>query len=433
MIQNKIPPQSTEAEESVIGTLLAYPASIDKVIATLTPEMFYKSDLQAIYTCCIEIFSKFGSVDLVTVTDELRKKGITDKIIYITELSGRVVSDSMIEYHALLIKEKYILRKYIQAGNEIVTLAYTEDLSAVSEKAEMDILIISGKIHTKEPKMLGLLVDSAIDIIAKLLKKEISLIGIPSGFSTIDRITGGFKRKELIIVAGRPSMGKTAYALQIAKNSAEQGFPVVIFSCEMGEEELARRFLSGVSGKTNVELISGRCELENLLAVSEPLLKLGIYVDDTSAITLLELRAKARKLILKNGIQLIIVDYLQLMSGNGQSREQEVSCLSRGLKSIAKDLDIPIIALSQLNRLSEARSDNKPRLSDLRDSGAIEQDADVVMMIHRPAYYGAKTAQINNIEKDTKGLMVVDLAKNRNGATGEIGLTHNESITKIHE
>ena len=433
MIHDNPPPQNTEAEEAVIGTLMAYPDSMNNVIAILTPEMFYKSDLKEVYQSCYDIVQQHRKFDLITITDELRKKGITDKTIYLTELSGRVFTNQMIENHALLIKEKYLLRKYIQAGNELAAMAYTEDLTVVSEKAGMDILNISGKLHTKEPKKLCGLVDGVIDVIDKLIKKEITLIGVPSGFTSLDRLTGGFKKKELTVIAARPSMGKTAIALQIAKNAAEYNNPVVIFSCEMSEDELARRFLSGVSGRSNVELISGRCDIDNLLAASEPLLKLNIFIDDTSAISLLELRAKSRKLILKYGIKMIIVDYLQLMTGIGQNREQEISFLSRGLKAIAKDLDVPIIALSQLNRQAEGRADKKPQLADLRESGAIEQDADVVILLHRPAYYQIKTANINGTERSTDGLMVLNIAKNRNGATGEINLIYNDCVTEIHE
>jgi replicative DNA helicase len=433
MIQDKTLPQAIDAEETVIGTLLAYPESINNIIAILTPEMFYKSELQLIYKCCLGIIKKFGTIDLITLTDELRKKGIIENYIYLVELSGRVITDRMIENHALLIKEKYLLRRYIKAGDELSKFAYTGDLADVAEKAEMAILNISNKLHTKEPKKLGGLINDVISVTDKLVKKEISLIGVPSGFTKFDRLTGGFKKKQLIIIAGRPSIGKTALALQIAKNAAELYNPVGIFSCEMSEDELARRFVSGVSGRSNVELISGRCEVNNLLTTSEPLLKLEIYIDDTSAISLLELRAKARKLILKFGIKMIIVDYLQLLTGVGQNREQEISYLSRGLKSIAKDLDIPVIALSQLNRLAESRVDRKPQLADLRESGAIEQDADIVMLLHRPGHYGIKTANLNNTERSTDGLIVINLAKNRNGATGELGLIHNESMTQIIE
>jgi len=430
---DKIPPQAVDAEETVIGTLMAYPDSINNVMAILTPEMFYKSDLQSIYRCCIEIIQRSGGVDTIMLGDEMRKKNIPFDVAYLMELSGRVMSERMIENHALIIKQQYLKRKYIQAGSELVNMAYTEDLADVAEKAETDILNISGVLHSKEPKKLGILVDDAINVIDKLRKKEISLIGVPSGFTSLDRITGGFKRGELTIIAGRPSMGKTALALQIAKNAAELDYPVGMFSLEMAQFEQALRFLSGVSGYSNVDLISGRCDIEQLLKASESLLDLGIFIDDTPAITLLEVRAKARKMILKHGIKMIIVDYIQLMTGSGQNREQEVAYLSRGLKAIAKDMDVPVIAMSQLNRNLETRSERKPALADLRESGAIEQDADIVMLLYRPAYYGISSYSVNGIDNNTSGIMVVNLAKNRNGCTGELILKHNESLTRIKD
>jgi replicative DNA helicase len=436
MIPDKLPPQSIEAEEAVIGTLLAYPESINNVIAILSPEMFYTSKLQSIFRCCLEVNKKYETLDMITVNTELKKKGIDDKIIYLTELSGRIMTNQMIEIHAMLIKEMYLKREYIKLANEIADSAYRDDLADTVAKAETGLLNLSGKLHTREPKLLGLIVDDALDLIEKINKKEIQLFGVPSGFSVLDRITSGFNKKELTIIAGRPSIGKTALALQIAKNTAGFHFPVGIFSCEMSQFQQAVRFLSGVSGFTNTELRSGRCDMDHLRETSESLQQLGIYIDDTSAISLIELRAKTRKLILRYGIKLMIVDYLQLMSGSGkkQNREQTVSELSAGLKSIAVDIDIPIIALSQLNRLAEDRADKRPQLRDLRESGAIEQDADLVILIHRPAVYGIKyITDTNNKEKSTDGLIILDLAKNRNGATGELILQHNISMTLIKD
>lgn len=432
MTPDRIPPQAIEAEKAVIGTLLAYPDTLDNIISVLTPDMFYQADLSEVFRVCLDITRQGRKFDVITVSNELQKKGL-QKLTYLVELSERIVSNQMIEIHALLVKEKYLLRKYIQVGNELANMAYSEDLADVSEKAEMDLLNISGFLQRKEPKKLGDLIDGVINTIERIQNKEIALVGVPSGFTRLDRVTGGFKRGELTIIAGRPSMGKTALALQIAKNAAELKNPVALFSCEMSEDELARRFLSGVSGRSNIDLTSGRCEIDNLLTTSEPLLSLPVYIDDTSSISLLELKAKARKMILKFGIRLAIVDYLQLMTGSGQNREQEISNLSRGLKAIAKDLNIPIIALSQLNRQAEMRRDKKPQLSDLRDSGAIEQDADICMLIFRPAYYNLGTSEIDGADVSSQNLMIINLAKNRNGATGELPLTHNESMTKITE
>jgi replicative DNA helicase len=434
----KCPPQANDMEVAVLGIILTYSESFNDIADILTPEMFYREAHQKIFESCQNVFKKISSVDLITVTNDLRDNKNLDLIggpVYITSLCNTTATIGMIENYALIVKQKYVQREYIRVGNEIQSRAFddTYDVSEVAEYAEMELLEISGKIHRKEPKLLARLIDGVIDIIQKIINREITLIGIPSGFTKLDRVTGGFKRGELTIIAGRPGMGKTALALQIAKNAAELKNPIGFFSCEMSDESLARRYLSNVSGKTNVELLTGKCEIEKLLRDSEQLLKLGIYIDDTSHLSILELRAKSRKLILRYGINMIVIDYLQLMRGEGQNRETEVSSISRGLKSIAKDLDIPVIALSQINRESESTRDKKPGLSQLRESGAIEQDADMVILLYRPAYYKIDTCTSNNIDISTAGLLIADIAKNRNGATGEFNLKHNESLTNIYE
>lgn len=427
-MRNKKQPQAMNAEEQVIGTILSYPDSINNVISILIPEMFYDINLRNTYRICCELIMKGKTVDLISVT-----KNNNDLIPYLTGLTERIFTDQLIENHALIVKEKYLLRQYILTAQKIQEMAYTNDLAEVAEKAESDLLRLSGMLHNKEPQKVGILVDDVINNIEKLIQGKISLIGVPSGFNTIDRICGGFKRGELTIIAGRPSHGKTALALQIGKNAAERGYPVLIFSCEMSDEENATRYLSAVSGYSNTELITGRCEVDHLVKTTETLLNLQVYIDDTSAISLLVVRAKTRRMILKKGIKMIIIDYLQLMSGIGHNREQEISSISRGLKAIAKDLDITVIALSQLNRLPEGRTNKEPQLSDLRESGAIEQDADRVMLIYRPALYKIESINVNNQELDTKGMMVINMAKNRNGVTGEVILFHNESTTIIHD
>ena len=258
------------------------------------------------------------------------------------------------------------------------------------------------------------------------------MIGVPSGFTNIDRITGGFKKGELTVIAGRPSHGKTALALQIAKNASEMNYPTLIFSLEMSDDELASRYLSGVSGHSNIELTTGKCDVDLLLKASEQLINLPIYIDvSPPGLSVLELRSKARKMILKHDIKLVIVDYLQLMSGTGQNREQEIGSISRGLKALAKDLNVPVIAVSQLNRLAEGRANKEPQLSDLRESGAIEQDCDRAMLIYRPAYYKIDYITIGRDEIRTDNLIVCNMAKNRNSVTGELILNHNDSLTNI--
>jgi len=429
---DKILPHSNEAEEAVIGTLVGWPGTIDEVKAILKPEMFYNPVLGQVFKMCVDLSA---GLDLTTLSVELRKRGLSETLITITDLSSRIMSSALIVNHALLVKESYLLRQYIKAGTDLVESALTQDLYTVIEKVETDLLTISSQIYSKEPKQLGQVVDETLVKIQKIISEEIKLIGVPSGLTDLDRATGGFKAGEMTIIAGRPSHGKTALALQVAKNAAEFGSAVVIYSCEMSESELGVRFLSGASDYTNIELIRGDCDMKQLVDTSAPLLELPIFLDDTSAATLVDIRSKTKKLIIKHDIKMIIVDYLQLMEGVGQfktSREQQISYISRGLKSIAKDLNIAVIALSQLNREPEGRGDKKPMLSDLRESGAIEQDADIVLMVMRPSCYGLIKTMIAGVEESANGLMVVNIAKNRNGRQGEIILHTNDSVTYIH-
>lgn len=433
METDRILPHSTEAEEAVIGTLVSYPGLIDEVKAILTPEMFYRPDLGKVFKACVDL-SVNGGLDLTTLSIELRKRNMTDIILDLTDMSSRIMSSAMVENHALLIKQTYLLRQYVKVGAELVDVALTQDLDQVIDKVETDLLSISSQTYTKEPKRLGEVIDEVLVTVQKIISGEVKLIGVPSGFTSLDRATGGFKPGELTIIAGRPSHGKTALGLQIARNAAELGNAVGIFSCEMSESELGVRFISGVSDYTNIEIIRGDCDMKHLVDTSESLQQLPIYLDDTSAATIMDIRAKSKKLLLKHDIKMIIVDYLQLMEGVGQfksSREQQISFISRGLKSIAKDLNIAVIALSQLNREPEGRADRKPQLSDLRESGAIEQDADICLMVMRPSCYGLTTITIAGVEESARGLMMVNIAKNRNGRQGEITLHTNESVTYI--
>jgi len=425
------PPCIIEAEESVIGTILTHPNAINDIIGILRPEMFYSSEMQSIFKACMTVFNKYHSIDHVTVNNELGG----DKTIRFMELTAPILTNALIVTHATLVKEMFIKREFIKLANEIKVSAYSDDLADTIAKAETGILNLSGKLHTKEPKLLGLIIDEVIDLIDKINKDEIQLFGVPAGFTALDRITSGFGKGELVIIAGRPSVGKTAVAMQIAKNAAGFNFPAGIFSCEMSQFAQGIRYLSGASGYSNTQLKRKGCDVDHLKKTSEPLQGLGIYIDDTAGISLLELRAKTRKLILRHGIKLMIVDYLQLMSGSGtkQNREQTVSEISAGLKAVAVDLEIPVIALSQLNRKSEDRRDKRPEMFDLRDSGSIEQDADHVFLLFRPEMYGKYYTGPDNKQIDASGLIVMDIAKNRNGALGEIYLKHNESMTVIED
>ena len=437
----KVPPQCNDMEEAVLSAIMIDGNSIFEIVDILKPESFYREAHQKIYSASIELVKRNFPTDIFSVTEELRAHGQLDSVggpIYLTQLSSKVISTANVEYHARIVAQKHIQRELIRISTELQTRSFddTYDIAELMEYAEMSLLELSGSVYKKRPKKLSQILDNVITIIGKVISGEIKLIGVPSGFTSLDRATGGFKNGDFIIIACRPSVGKTSLAVQIAKNAAALKYPTAIFSCEMSEDELVIRCLSGSSGRSNVELINGRCDLDQVIKSSESLNQLPLYIDDTSGISVIELKAKARRLIMEHGIKMIIVDYLQLMTGSEDlgSREQEVSSISRGLKGIAKDLNIPVIGLSQLNRLIETRSDKKPKLSDLRESGAIEQDADIVIFPHRPEIYGDKTVLINDIEEPAKGLMLLILAKNRNGiANIELKLKCNESLTNIYE
>jgi replicative DNA helicase len=430
---NKIPPQAIDAEEMVLGACLCHPDMIGEI--NLTPGMFYKDSYGKIFNAIIEV-SKKGLCDLVTVTDYLHKSGQLEIVggpMAITKLTNNVVSPRMIVQHSLIINEKYRLREYIRIGSELANMGFVEDLQDISEYAESELFKISDSVQKKEPKKLNNCIDEVLIEVQKIYNKEKSLIGIPSGFTSIDRITGGWQPGNLIIIAGRPSMGKTALALTLASNSAKMGYPICLFSLEMSDSELSTRLLSGVSGYTNVEIRNANINLDKLCLKSNEIANLPILIDDTPALSLFELRSKVKKIIMRFGVKLIIIDYLQLMKAEAGNREQEVSVISRGLKAISKEFGIPVIALSQLNRGVEDRSDRRPRLSDLRESGAIEQDADIVCFVYRPAYYNMTTIEIDKETISTENLMVIDCAKDRNGALFSKALYHNSSLTVIQE
>jgi replicative DNA helicase len=312
-------------------------------------------------------------------------------------------------------------------------MAFEESLEEVIEFTESQILNISNFTQNKDPKKIDRCIDELLTEVEKIFKKEKSLVGVPSGFTSIDRITGGWQPGNLIIIAGRPSMGKTAMALTLALNPAKLNYPICLFSLEMSESEISARLLSGASGYSNVEIRNADLDFDKLVYSSDQVANLPIYIDDTPALTIFELRSKIKKMIIRYGVKMVIVDYLQLMKQDAGNREQEVSKISQGLKAIAKEYSIPIIALSQLNRGVEERADKRPRLSDLRESGAIEQDADIVCFIYRPYYYNILSIKIDENPIETKGLLIIDCAKDRNGALFSKCLYHNESLTIITE
>lgn len=434
----KVPPQANDMEEAVLGAILIDPDAIFTVIDILKPGSFYKEAHQKIYKSVIDLSKQNFPIDLLTVTEQLRKSSELDMVggpIYITQLLSKIASSSNIEYHARIIAQKYIQREMIRFSTELQSMSFDDsnDISDLIGFAESQLLDIVGITDKKEASKLINIVDTVIELIQKVQNHEIKLIGTPSGFTTIDRKTGGFKNGELTIIAGRPSMGKTAVALQIALNEAELNYPVAFFSLEMSKEQLAQRCISNVSGKTNVQLMEGHCNLDDVCQKTERFMSYNLFIDDSAGVSIYELHAKAKRLLLKYGIKIIVVDYLQLVHGDGQNREQQVSSVSRGLKVIAKDLNIPVIALSQLNRELEKTGNKKPQLSNLRESGAIEQDADVVWFIHRPAKYEQQTISINGKERSSEGIAEISIAKNRNGICGSFYLEHNISLTEFKD
>ena len=429
----KIPPQATDVEIALLGICLSYPDIACGL--RLKPEMFYKVVHQKIFAVILELENNASSI---SVTNKLRDKGELESVggpLYITKLTDSVYSDAMSEHYAAIVKEKYLRREYIRISTELIDQSFDDsfDLSELIEFAETGLFAVSDFSHAKEPEHVSKGIDEVLINVDKIQKKEKKLVGVPSGFTNIDRITGGWQPGNLIIIAGRPSMGKTALILELAQRSALLGYPVGIFSLEMSRYELSVRMLSSSGNYSNVDIRNAEVNLDTLVKGSEAVASLPIYIDDSSELSIPELRSKTKKLILRHGVKMIVVDYLQLLTGRGETRENEVSSISRGLKGISKEFDIPVIAVSQLNRAVEKTGSKMPGLADLRESGAIEQDADLVTFVFRPAYYGIRATEVNGIEVSSQGVMIYYAGKNRNGALFNEALYHNEFITKIKE
>lgn len=433
----QVPPQAPDAEEAVLGAAMLEEDAAMQVMSILKPEMFYIPAHQHIYSAIYDMTNMGKVVDLITLLGELRKRGELEEIggaVYLTELTSKVVSSANIETHARIVKEKYTAREYLRLSMQIQAMVYNDDdIGEITEAAENELLKLSSDSQKSEPERIDTCVDRILVNVQKVINNPGVLVGVPSGFSNIDRITGGFQNSDLIVLAGRTSMGKTSMALALARGAAMFGSPVGIFSLEMSKEQLVTRYLSGASGFSNMEIRNGKMDMKNLITASEVVANLPIYIDDSSNISVAELRSKTKKLIIQKGIKLVVVDYLQLMKSTGTNTEQEVSRIAEGLKSVAKDLNIPIIALSQLSRAVEGRGDKRPQLSDLRSSGSIEQASDIVTMIYRPAYYGMSDIEINGNTYNTKNLIIFDIQKHRNGALFPVVLYHNDALTVISD
>lgn len=437
----KLPPQAVDLEEAVLGAVMLEKEAVNDVIDILSPESFYKDAHQKIFAAIKDLFQRSEPIDILTVTAELRKRGELEIVggpYYITQLTNRVASAANVEYHSRIISQKHIQRELIKVSTDIVTKAYDDssDVFELLDEAERNLFkIAEGNIRKDYDEMKNLML-KAIKQIELAKDKQDGISGVPTGFSGLDRITSGWQKSDLIILAARPGMGKTAFILSMARNSAvDYNKPVAIFSLEMSSLQLVQRLIASETELSADKLRKGNLEnheWEQLNAKIGRLSKAPMFIDDTPALSIFELRAKCRRLKAQHDIQLIVIDYLQLMTTGGEgkgNREQEISTISRSLKSIAKEIDVPVIALSQLSRAVETRGgDKKPQLSDLRESGAIEQDADMVCFIYRPEYYGFTEDEQGN-PLTGKGQIII--AKHRNGALKDVDLRFIDRLAKF--
>ncbi|MGB7572867.1 MAG: replicative DNA helicase [Thermodesulfobacteriota bacterium] len=435
---HKLPPQHIEAEQSILGGILIENEAINRVMEILDADDFYRDAHRRIFNALINLSERDEPADLITLTNELRKIDQLDSIggaSYLASLIDSVPTAANIEYYARIVKEKAILRKLIQTSTEIITQSYEDrgDVEGFLDEAERSIFEISEKRVRPSFYPIREIVKQSFTTIEKLFKKKEAVTGVPSGFKELDRMTAGFQPSDLIIIAGRPSMGKTAFCLDVAEYAAiGNKIPVAIFSLEMSKEQLVIRMLCSQANVEGTRLRTGylnESDWPKLTIAAGNLSDAPIYIDDTAALSALELRAKARRLKSEYGLGMVIVDYLQLMRGRArvESRQQEISEISRSLKALAKELTIPVIAVSQLSRKTEERTGNKPQLSDLRESGAIEQDADLILFIYRDEVYNRSEDNPN------RGKAEVIIGKQRNGPIGKIDLAFLDKFTTFKD
>ncbi len=408
--------------------------AINTAVEKLRKEDFYKSANGEIFEAIVSLFNRDEPVDIITLSEELKKRGTLENVggvTYLTDLTGGVLTTTNVKYYCDIVKEKAILRRLIESCDNIIAKSYedTEDVNSIIEEAEKSIFdITQGRIDKGFAPLKDVLLES-FSKMEEMAAREGELTGLTTGFIDIDNKLSGLQKSDLILLAARPSMGKTALGINIATNAAlKAGASVAVFSLEMSKEQLVQRIISSVSHVNLQKIISGNLNEDEWLQIIDsmgPLSQAKIYIDDTAGISLTEMKAKSRRLKIERGLDLVLIDYLQLMQidGRAENRQQEISAISRGLKALAKELDCPVIALSQLSRAPELRSDHRPVLSDLRESGAIEQDADVVMFLYRDEYY--------NKDTDKKNIGEVIIAKHRNGPTGTVELVWLQEFTKF--
>lgn len=438
----KMPPQAVDLEEAILGALMLEKDAFTLVGDLLQPDVFYKDAHQRIFRAIQKLFANSDPIDLLTVSELLKNSGELEQVggyYYLSQLTSRVASAAHIEFHVKIIVQKFIQRKLISACTEIQSMAYDDatDVSDLMDKAQKSVFDIADGTIKKDTSEIASIIDEAIKGIEAAALKPDGISGVPSGFNALDAVTAGWQPSDLIIIAARPAMGKTAFVLSMARNMAVTNhLPIAIFSLEMSSVQLVNRLIASETELGSEKIKTGKLTQEEWLQLHsriKALINAPILVDDTPGLSIFELRAKCRRLKQKYDIQAIVIDYLQLMNAGGDmrgNREQEVSMISRQLKIIAKELNIPVIALSQLNRGVELRTGDakKPMLSDLRESGAIEQDADMVLFIHRPEKYGILT---DNEGNDLRGLADIIIAKHRNGAVGEIRLRFRGELTQF--
>lgn len=443
---HKLPPQSIEAEMSILGGILLENEAINRVLEVLTPEDLYRESHRKILKAMIGLNERGEPCDLITLTETLKQKGELDEVggaAYLATLVDFVPTAANIHYYSRIVKEKGIVRKLITAATDIASKGYDSQVAVeeLLDGAQKVIFEISERRIRPAFYKVGDLLKGAIDNIQMLYEKKERITGVPSGFVDLDEMTAGMQKGDLVIVAGRPSMGKTTFALNVASYAAveaERPVPVAVFSLEMSKEQLVERLLCSLAKLDLNRLRTGHLletDWPKLTRAAGGLHKAQIFIDDTPALAIMEMRAKARRLKAEHGIGLIVVDYLQLMRGssNPESRQQEISEISRSLKALAKELEVPVVALSQLNRELEKRADKRPMMSDLRESGAIEQDADLVMFVYRDTVY-CEACKKRDGSCDKEGHereAEVIIGKHRNGPTGSVPLAFRGEYTRF--
>ena len=430
-----LPPQNVEAEMAVLGSMLIDENAIGVALEAIDKSCFYKDSHRKVFDVVLSLYNDSKAVDLITLTDELKRQGLLDKIggvSFLTELVNSVPTSANISHYVQIVREKAILRSLINNSTKIVSLCYgTEgNIAQVVDEAEKLIFEVSDSRHKGSSIQLKEIIKTSIEKIDQLYQKKAHVTGVPTGFIDLDLKTAGLQPSDLIIIAGRPSMGKSALALSMAEYAGVTAkIPIALFSLEMSKEQLVQRMLCSHARVDANKVRTGylaASDWPRLTAAAGKLSEAPIFIDDTPAISVMELRAKARRLKANHDIQLIVLDYMQLMRGSGsssESRQQEISDISRSLKALARELSVPVIAISQLSRAVESRTDHRPQLSDLRESGAIEQDADVVILIMREDYY--------NRTPENQGIAEIIIAKQRNGPTGTIKLTFISEYTRF--